>query len=285
MNRYIASIIFLIFALSGFSQNSAFTIFDSKGKKVSFEKMANAALKKDYVFFGEYHNDPIAHWLQLELLHYLYKYHPQIIIGAEMFERDNDTLIQQYLANQLTDKQFEDSCRLWSNYKTDYKPVLLFAKENKLSFRATNIPRRYASQLYKKGRVSLDSLSQEEKSWIAPLDFPVDTTLSQYENLLKGFAHGGLSFVSAQAIKDATMGYFTGKYYQPGSIFYHLNGSYHSDFHQGILWYLNYYFKVPYERMFTISTVSQKNINKLEKEYLGKADFIICTPENMTKTH
>ena len=37
--------------------------------------------------------------------------------------------------------------------------------------------------------------------------------------------------------------------------------------------------------MITISVVNQANLKKLEPSYYGKADFIICTPESMTKTH
>jgi uncharacterized iron-regulated protein len=40
--------------------------------------------------------------------------------------------------------------QLWSNYQTDYRPLVDFAKEN-LRFIATNIPRRYASMINKMG--------------------------------------------------------------------------------------------------------------------------------------
>jgi len=65
----------------------------------------------------------------------------------------------------------------------------------------------------------------------------------------------------------------------------HFNGAFHSDYYQGILWYLTQSTTASQFKYLTISTVSQKNINTLEKEHLGKADFIICVPENMTKTH
>jgi len=63
----------------------------------------------------------------------------------------------------------------------------------------------------------------------------------------------------------------------------HFNGAYHSDYYQGIMWYL---LKAkPDLRITTISTVTQTDINSLEKEHLGKADYIICVPEQMTRTH
>jgi uncharacterized iron-regulated protein len=277
---------FLLYISLSFSQEKAFVIYNSKGKKVSFAALEKVALQKEFVFFGELHNDPIAHWLQGELLKKLYGKHGNALVaGSEMFEHDNQALVNAYLAGKLTEKQFKDSCRLWTNFETDYKPMLDFAKMNQIPWIATNIPRRYASLVFKKGVNALDTLSDLQKSWMCPLPFPVDTTLSQYAALTDSEMHMGPNFVRAQAIKDATMAHFILKNFSPGKVMYHLNGSYHSDFKQSILWYLNYYGKIDYRRMMTISTVSQNDISTLEKEYLGKADFIICVPEGMTKTH
>jgi uncharacterized iron-regulated protein len=277
---------FLLYISLSFSQEKAFVIYNSKGKKVSFAALEKVALQKEFVFFGELHNDPIAHWLQGELFKKLYKKHGNALVaGSEMFEQDNQAQVNAYLAGKLTEKQFKDSCRLWTNFETDYKPMLDFAKMNQIPWIATNIPRRYASLVFKKGVNALDTLSDLQKSWMCPLPFPVDTTLSQYAALTDSEMHMGPNFVRAQAIKDATMAHFILKNFSPGKVMYHLNGSYHSDFNQSILWYLNYYGKIDYSRMMTISTVSQTDISTLEKEYLGKADFIICVPEGMTKTH
>ncbi len=95
--------------------------------------------------------------------------------------------------------------------------------------------------------------------------------------------HGGSNLPKAQATKDATMAHFILQYYQPGSLFIHFNGSYHSDFYEGILWYLKR--QRPELKYATITTVSQKDISKLEREHLGRADFIICVPDNMTTTY
>lgn len=281
------SLVFVLFCLSSlFSQEKAFQIYNAKGKKISYAKMQKAVLAKQFVFFGELHNNAIAHWLQLEILEDLHqKYGANLMCGSEMFERDNQALLTQFMKKEITDKQFEDSCRLWTNYKTDYKPMLLFAQANQIPWIATNVPRRFASLVYKKGTEALDSLSDVEKTWICPLPFPIDTTLSQYAALTNGAMHMGENFVKAQAIKDATMGHSIVLNKKENSVFYHLNGSYHSDFHQSILWYLNFYGKVPYSDMLTISTVTQDEIDSLSEEFIGKADFIICVPEKMTNTH
>ena len=93
----------------------------------------------------------------------------------------------------------------------------------------------------------------------------------------------GADIVKAQAIKDATMAHFILENYKTGSTFLHYNGAFHSDFHEGILWYLQQ--QKPDLNYVTITTVSQKDISKLDKENKGRADFIICVDEDMTTTY
>lgn len=288
LKRMIALYILLVLSNVSWAQdNPAYVIYTKNGKKTSFSKMEKALLDKQYVFFGELHDNPIAHWLQYLVLTSLFEQHgQQLIAGSEMFEQDNQAVLTAFQQGKIDAKQFEDSCRLWTNYKTDYKPMLEYANKQQIPWIATNIPRRYASLVYKKSVKALDSLSALEKSWIAPQPFVVDTTLSQYAALANGEMHMGKNFVYAQAIKDATMAHFIWKAMQEksNSVFYHLNGSYHSDFHQGILHYLQQYGADP-KRMITVSTVSQVDVTKLEKEYLDKADFIIVVPTSMPGTH
>ncbi len=173
--------------------------------------------------------------------------------------------------------------RLWPNYNTDYKPLIEFAKSKELKFVATNIPRRYANMVYKKGLKSLNELSNMAKSFIVPLKgFKFDSTVACYKDIYE-MEHGGEGMATAQAIKDATMAYFIYKYTKPNSVFLHFQGAYHSDNYQGIIHYLKQ--KIELEKILTISTVTQVEINELEEENKGKADFIICVRENMTNTH
>lgn len=276
----------VLFSGSSLSQNErAFIIYNSKGKKVSYKKMQKAALQQEYVFFGEYHDNPIAHWLQYEMTVAMFNHHGQNLqLGFEMFERDQQMLLNEYMKNLVNDQTFEDSCRLWPNYGTDYKPIIMYAKQNNIFCNADNIPRRYASLLFKRGRQALDSLTQDDKAYIAPLDFEVDSTLSQYAALKEMEQHmGGSHMMEAQAIKDATMAHFILLHKKDNNVVLHFNGAYHSDYYQGIVWYIRQ--AKPEAKITTISTVTQVNISKLDEENKGKADFIICIPETMTRTH
>ena len=245
--------------------------------------MIKVLKEKDIVLFGEYHNNAIAHWLQLEVTKDL-KQSRDLVLGAEMFEADNQEPLDLYLQGKLSAKGLDSNARLWKNYPTDYAPLVNFAKANKLAFAATNIPRKFASLVSKGGFEKLDSLSAKEKSWIAPLPIAYDAELPGYKKMLEMMGgHGGPNLPKAQAIKDATMSHFILKYFKTGSLFVHYNGAYHSDNYEGILWYLKR--QRPELRYATISTVSQKDISSLEVANKGKADFIICVDEDMTNTY
>jgi uncharacterized iron-regulated protein len=289
------SIILLVLSLFQiqvlFSQEKpAYVIYTANGKKTTFEKLVEASENKELVLFGEFHDNPISHWLQLELTKEIYaEVGANLQLGFEMFEQDQQDLLSQYVAGNLTAKQFKDTMRLWPNYETDYAPLIEFAKTNKLFCVASNVQRKYASLLFKMGRKALDTLSLTIKSQMAPIDFKVDTTLSQYREVFTMGGHMGvnmgMNMVESQAFKDATMAQFilanSGR--KEGSVHVHFNGAFHSDFHQGILWYVQQ--KQPDIRVLTISTVTQEDVRKLDKEHLGRADFIICVPESMTRTH
>lgn len=285
MLRTILFLITLFIFSFSFSQNKpAYILYNKNGKKVSFRKLIRDANKSNVILFGELHNNAISHWLQLELTKGLGE-NNDLILGAEMFEKDNQDELNAYLNDSITTKKLDSLARLWKNYITDYAPLVDFAKENEFPFVATNIPRRFANLIYKNGGFSaLDSLTTEEKSWIAPLPIPYDSLLVTYQDILVMMGeHGTPELVKAQAIKDATMAYSISQHLSDSTIFIHYNGTFHSDYYEGILWYLNQY-NNSFQAL-TISTVTQSDIKKLEKEHRGKADYIICVDEDMTSTY
>lgn len=264
-------------------EKKAYQFYDKKGKKTDYGQLLKAARTAQVVLFGEYHNNAISHWLQLELTKDMAE-KKAVILGAEMIEADNQKQLDQYLKDEINQKQFDTTARLWPNYKTDYKPLVDFAKENKRPFIATNIPRRYASIVFKKGFEGLENLTLEEKSWIAPLPIAYDANLPGYVNMMKMMGdHTSPNMPKAQAIKDATMAYFILKNRNENAIFIHYNGTYHSDNFEGIYWYLKK--AEPNLEIITIATIEQKEINKINTEEYNKADYILVIDEDVTKTH
>ena len=284
---FVAILAFAFMAMKG--DKEAYQYFNVKGSKAKYKNLLKDAMAADVVFFGELHNNPISHWMQLELTEDLYReVGEDLVLGAEMFESDNQLILDEYLSGTIKQKSFEKEARLWNNYKTDYKPLVEFAKENNLPFIATNIPRRYASVVHSSGFEGLEALSDAAKELIAPLPVKYDPELKGYKAMIEmmsgmGGGHANDNLPKAQAIKDATMAHFILENWEKGKTFIHYNGTYHSNDFEGIVWYLKQ--EKPSLDILTIATVEQDTITPLLDEYAGIADYILCIPSTMTKTY
>ena len=282
--------ILLLFLNSAVAQNKpAYELYKSNGKIAKYEKMVKDLAESDMVFFGEYHGNPISHWLQLEISKSVFEIKgDKLFFGAEMFENGNQLVIDEYLKDFYPeDKMLPEITQLWSNYKSDYKPLLSFAKDKNLRFIATNIPRRYASMFNKKGMDALKELSPEALAMIGPdLEKYFDPTVKAYAEMADKM--GGhippnmLNIQIAQASKDATMAHFSLKNFNSGDFLLHFQGSYHSNYNQGIIWWIN---KIrPGLNIKSITTVTQSEWDEMTKEEKAEiANYIIVVADRMTR--
>jgi uncharacterized iron-regulated protein len=287
MSRFQILLVVSLFLFSAFkSDKPAYLLFDKKGKPEKYEKMLKELNDADIVLFGELHNNPVVHWLELEISKDLFNQkNDDLILAAEMFETDNQLILTEYVNEVISTIRFEDEAKLWPNYSTDYKPLVEFSRQNKLQFVASNIPRRYASLVNSKGFEGLEELSDEAKAFLPPLPVEYDPELNCYKNLLQieGMgAHLSPNIPKAQAIKDATMANSILKYWKRGKTVIHFNGSYHSENFESIYWYLKK--ANPRLKIVTIHTVEQDGVSELMEENTGRADFTICVDVDMTKT-
>ena len=279
----IITLTIVFFSFTG--DKAAYKIYSEKGGKSSYEKILKEAENADIIFFGELHNNPINHWLELELAKdVFFQINDNLVLGAEMFEADDQTTINEYLGGKHSFDTFKSEVKVWPNNTTDYQPLMDFAMKNQLTFVATNVPRRYANIVYKTGFKGVASISDEGKKWVAPLPIKYDKDLPGYKEMVEmSGGHGGENLPMAQAIKDATMAHFILKNWKKGQTFIHYNGTYHSNNFEGIIWYLKQ--QNPDLNILTIASVEQSKIDSLAEENMGLANFILCTPESMTKTY
>jgi len=268
----------------------SYQFFDKKSKAISPEKVMKELADYDVVFIGEHHDNSINHWLEKKITEALFNQKKgQIILGAEMFERDNQHALDSYLAGKIEPKVLKDSIRLWKNYETDYRLLMDFAKDNRLKFIATNVPRKYASQTSKSGIESLNQLPENEKKFIAKLPIEVTLETPGYKEMksLMGDHVDELklmNFISAQAIKDATMAESIFNNLQAGKTFIHYNGDYHSKQYGGIYWYLKK--KNPNLKIAVISVFeSEKSELVLPEKDFIPTEFNLVIPNDMTKTY
>ena len=271
-------------------QKPAYQLYTSEGNPLRYDSMIQQVHRADVILFGEIHNDALVHWLELQVAKDLFALDSNLMIGAEMFETDNQLLLDEFVAGTIEERHFAQEAKRWNNYATDYAPILTFAQQHRIPVIATNVPRRYASLVAREGLTRLDSLPGEAKELMAPLPLDVDRSLPGYQRMMDMIggnanhgAMGGENMVSAQALKDATMAHFILLNRMQQATLLHLNGSYHSDNFEGIYWFIQQ--NSPETTIKTISCVAQPDVRRLDEEHLGVANYIIVVPNDMTKTY
>lgn len=287
-----------------------FKIYSSKkSKEVGIKDIVEEMKNYDVVFFGEEHNDSVAHYLQKELLMGLYNtYGASATLSMEMFETDCQVVLDEYLKGQIREKNFRKEARSWSNY-SNYKPLIEFAKEKKIQVVAANAPARYANMASRMGLNSLKALSSTAKSFLPPL--PYDTATGQYyekfTNLMSDGKNAGITtndttkktvsamnsmmpkyILHSQSLWDATMAYSISKIFtnNKSAKVLQLNGRFHSDEGFGIVAQLKKY--NPKLKILIISSSDgganfPDKLDFNENKKLG--DYIIYTDPNVPKTY
>lgn len=242
---------------------------DKSGNEIPMETIVQKAQESPYVFFGELHDNAECHQLELLLLQELQKqYGSHLILGMEMFETDVQHIVDEYFSGLIKTKSFETESRVWSNYSSDYKPLLEFAKENNIKLIASNIPRRYANAVYHQGLDVLGKLPKSSLKWIAPLPLKIKPESKIYQEMRAMLPdHDSQNMIASQALKDATMANSILKNTKRNSIFLHINGAFHSKNKEGIIDYL---VGIPLEKILCIQTIKAEDF---KSEDLSSADY------------
>ncbi len=221
----------------------------ARGAASSFESMIDAASKADVVFVGEQHDHVGGHALEAEILAAIHAKKPKLALALEMFERDVQTVLDEYLAGTISEASFLTASRPWPRYATDYKPMVEYCRTAKLPVVASNAPRRYVSTVGRSGKDSLNSLNKASREFLPKL--PYDMLLPEGYDKALNEVFGGHSagtgpaqstlnpeaeartvrMKEAQALWDASMAdsILRARKQYRGSLVMHVNGSMHSD--------------------------------------------------------
>ncbi len=278
------ALIGLLMTTFNFSQtanNETYRVYDANGKPSSIDKIVKKLKKIDVVFLGENHDDSVAHKLQFEIFKNAFgKYGKKrkVILSLEMFEKDVQIVVNEYLNDLIPEKQFLASSRPWGNYKTDYRPLVEFAKENKLEIIAANAPRRYVNMVSRLGRSSLNQLTPQAKQWLPPLPYSQSSKrYSKKFNALMG-GHGSAKILDSQALWDASMSNSIAESFKHNkkNLVVHLNGAFHTESRMGTVEHLLKY--RPKTRVLVVTMRYVKDFTSFDRsKYAGLGDFVILT--------
>lgn len=298
-----------IFFCLGFVQNinaqlseANYRIYSVKlGKEVTLNEIVEDMANADVLFFGEEHNDSVTHCLEQKTYELMYrKFGAKTTLSMEMFTRDVQTVMDEYLQGSIREKHFIKDARVWNNYK-DYRPMVEFAKTNKLPIVCANAAGRYSNLAGRKGQKALMELPAASKLFFAPL--PYDTASGAYYNKLMGLSGhsttpdtgkkimpvmsmGGFSLVTAQSLWDATMAYSIAEHLKQhkGQKVMQVNGRFHSDEGFAAVTQLKKY--RPKAVALVVSCGSDPAFPNIDwKQYLGQGDYIVITDPAVPKTY
>lgn len=182
----------------------------------TLSRVVEQVASKKIVYVGEYHDRFSNHTVELQVIKGLFNKNPRIAIGMEMFQRPFQQVLDDYIGGAIGEREFLKKTEYFSRWGYDfnlYKPILDFARAEKIPVVALNAKREITDKVAKGGS---DSLTAEEKKEIPQLDF---TDSAYRDRLKKVFAeHKELGernfdfFYEAQLIWDETMAFSVDEY-------------------------------------------------------------------------
>ncbi len=263
-----------------------FRVFDGKGNPVSMADVLKAAAASDAIFLGELHDDAVGHAIQAEIFRQVVAQNMaerKIALSLEMFERDVQIVVDEYLSGLITENHFLLSSRPWGNYKWDYRPLVELAKEKRLPVIAANAPRRYINMVSRNGRSSLDGLSKDAKKWLPPLPYaePSATYATKFKALMGPSPEAQMGIdkiLASQSLWDASMAHAVANFLKKNKkgLVVHLNGGFHTESRLGTVEHLLKYRSKAKVTVVTLRYEDDfKTFDKAKHTDLG--DFVILT--------
>lgn len=228
------------------------------------KSMAKELAAYDVVFFGEFHRHPGVHLAQMQLFQAMHEQNAHITLSLEQFETDTQPLVNAYLAGEIGETPFKKEARAWDNYLTSYRPLVIYARHNKLPVLAAEAPTPMVACVGKYGPDVLSMYKTERRKYVAEkLHIEPGAYQDKYfafagghkpqaknttdvvkkpkkdhpngHNSGTGTGHGGsanavMNSYAAQVVRDDTMAQsiFDHLEKNPDQKILHLNGNFHS---------------------------------------------------------
>ncbi|MEJ7624618.1 MAG: ChaN family lipoprotein [Pyrinomonadaceae bacterium] len=263
-----------------------YRVFDAAGNPSSIDAIVAATRSSQAIFLGEMHDDAVGHAVQLEVFRRTVenaKNGRKVALSLEMFERDVQIVLDEYLSGSISEAHLISSGRAWGNYKTDYKPLVELAKQRKLDVIAANAPRRYVNMVSRNGRGALASLSSQAKQWLAPLPFgdPSVAYAKKFKGLMGPSAEAQMgieNILASQSLWDATMADSVARYLKrhDGALVVHLNGGFHTESRLGTVEHLAKY--RPQAKTLVVTIRYEADFMNFDRSmHTGLGDFVVLT--------
>lgn len=284
-----------------------FRVYTRDGRTCSLNDLLRSFFDADVVLIGEAHDDPVAHQLELYLLvradELMSKASRQVVLSLEMFEKDAQHVVDEYLQNVIREEDLLMDARPWANY-SDYRPIVEYAKRAGIRVIAANAPRRYVTAAGRRGLGALRDVEPTAKAFLPPMPLPAASADYKAHFAWSRISSEGdqpsgecpyIGLNSHQSVSidplllwDATMassiaGAWASVAARP--LVVHVCGSFHSEYNLGIAEYLQHYTEKPL-RVVTVSIYPEESIGTFQPaRHTNAGDWVILTDGSLPRSH
>jgi len=228
----IASVAVLLGLISVLQAHLDHRLYDlQKNKELLLADTISDLKKNRVILVGEHHTNIDHHFGQLNVVQSLKEAGVQVAIGLEMFREDSQQALDQWVAGNIGEKQFEaiyyDN---WTYPWSVYRMIFEYARKEKIPMIGLNVPREITRQVSRGG---FNSLSEEQRGKLKDVSCRVDKEYMDYiKKAFGGHAHGKINFTyfcEAQMVWDTAMAINTLEYLkkEPDSVVILLAGAGH----------------------------------------------------------
>ncbi|MEZ6093022.1 MAG: ChaN family lipoprotein [Pirellulaceae bacterium] len=212
-------------------------------ERVAWPQMIESLQTADVVFLGETHDDDTTHRLEYEVYNALLEAkNGNVVLAMEMFERDVQPYLNDYLAGKMDELTFLNHSRPWGNYREAYRPMVERAREAGKPVIASNFPRPLRMKLMQAGDKGLEALGEDRK-WAPETLLPNTANYwKRTDNAVRGHAMfmpqpsgEAARLLSTQSLWDNSMGEacVIALNEHPGHSVVHVNGGFHTEYWDG----------------------------------------------------
>ena len=208
--------------------------------------MLDVIADADYILVGETHLDDQTHRMERTILEGVIERRgaKATVLSMEMFTRDQQGALDDYLAGTIDEATFIDRAPPWPNYRTGYRPLVETAKRSGIPVIGANLPRSLQRAFGMKKAAALDELTDEQRAWFpAEIYPPADSYWARIEARLRDAGHGHMGGADAEGRKwsvqnlwDNTMADAMIQAHEatPGATVVHVVGGFHAEYGDGI---------------------------------------------------
>lgn len=128
---------------------------------LDLSQLVERVADRQVVYVGEAHDRYQHHLNQLSIVQSLHAKHNNLVIGLEFFYQPFQSVLDRYVAGEIDEVDLLRESEYFDRWRFDYRlyrPILRYAREQKIPLIALNLEREITDQVGKSG---MESLSEE----------------------------------------------------------------------------------------------------------------------------